>query len=1230
MPKRIARIPSDLSSYLGRGAAFQGSVLMLLLYLSVFALTAVASGTASAQGTALFRVTLANGLTGELLGNQKVVAVKKMDEEYLWIASHYTDTKGSTSFELEALGNGASYVFFARPYGGFAQSQEIVEPGDVSIEAGMVLVTVSLGTTGEVLTNNEISVWERKEGGQLKWFTIWITDSDGKVIFDLPGLGQGRRYLLAARSPWDDSNKFSQEIAKTGPVSFEVGNAPLLVTLVNGITGQPVPGIQITAKERLPDGSLIWVRSDSTDADGQTVFDLDGLGAGRVYVMVASPYNGGAVVSPNLTETGQFEFPVGKLQVKVISGVDDAALVQTMVVAYRLLESGEKQWVMGGLSDEEGIIRFDLPQLGAGAIYVLGAVSPADNTTKFSREILENGEITFRVGNPPLRMTLVDAINNEPLPGIKVTARTRDENGKLDWVISHTTDGEGLAVFDLDGLGKGQVYRLSATPYNGGAVYTEEITKPGDLEFRVGAVPITLIDADNNLVMPDIKLVAHEKMEDGTLHWRKSGVTDAQGMVRFDLPGLDQDHVYVISAIDPFSNQNLYYSPWITREGAVDFIIGRDENHRLDKSPPWISINSPASGALVSDLGFTLKGRASDDRELREVRVTVTDPVLGDQVAVAQLDPLSGYWSFPVTAAMMTVQGPVRLAAKAYDQAHNATSVSLQVQVIKDVSPPSLSISSHRNGDVVAGSGFLVFGDAVDDTGLTRLVATVEDPILGITLDGAPVQVVDSSGRWTLRVTGDQVSIGNLINVRLQATDAAGNQTDRSVELQVVEVSVDAVALIKRITFGASPRLLQEVDAMGAIGYLEQQLNPGTVDDSEFQAILNDWVPQKTQEMTTYQLAHAIYSRRQLQEIMTWFWDNHFNTDIGKTRRVAYELAENRGFREYALGYFRDLLQVSATSPAMLIYLDNANSRKQTPNENYARELMELHTLGVDGGYTEQDVAEAARSFTGWGVRDGAFYFNAGNHDTQEKRVLGYRLPPGRGMEEGEEILDILAAHPSTAHFICTKLLRLFVSDTPKETVVDECAAAYLSTNGHIGEVVSQLLYSTEFNAAENFHSKVKTPLEFIVSVVRNLQAQPGEQDLSEALDSLGMPLFRDPIPTGWPETGDEWINSNQLMQRIQFVKMLAFNPPDASGRRTSVSPRELFLSAGYETAEGIVGYLFALTMANDYSDLEWDLAMGVLTQDGRVPFDIHAADADARLRHLLANVLSYPSYQLQ
>jgi uncharacterized protein (DUF1800 family) len=313
-------------------------------------------------------------------------------------------------------------------------------------------------------------------------------------------------------------------------------------------------------------------------------------------------------------------------------------------------------------------------------------------------------------------------------------------------------------------------------------------------------------------------------------------------------------------------------------------------------------------------------------------------------------------------------------------------------------------------------------------------------------------------------------------------------------------------------------------------------------------------------DLTEGKLLRAIYSDRQLEEVLTDFWFNHFNVYLNKgADRYMVTSYERDVIRPHVLGKFKDLLLATAQSPAMLFYLDNWQSaapgmmrpfappkqRKAGLNENYGRELMELHTLGVDGGYTQQDVTEVARCFTGWTIRQpqqgGGFFFNPRTHDRGEKHVLGVTIPAGGGMEDGLKVLDILAKNPSTARFISKSLAIRFISDNPPDELIDRMAATFTKTDGDLREVMRTMLTSDEFWAAANFRSKMKSPLEMVVSAVRAVKGDvENARQMSTLMNTLGEPLYLKIEPTGYTNRGADWLNSASLLARMNFANSLA------------------------------------------------------------------------------------------
>jgi uncharacterized protein (DUF1800 family) len=340
-------------------------------------------------------------------------------------------------------------------------------------------------------------------------------------------------------------------------------------------------------------------------------------------------------------------------------------------------------------------------------------------------------------------------------------------------------------------------------------------------------------------------------------------------------------------------------------------------------------------------------------------------------------------------------------------------------------------------------------------------------------------------------------------------------------------------------------------------------------------------------ELQTAKVARAVISDRQLEEVMVDFWENHFTVFAGKgPERYFLGQYENEAIRPHALGKFRDLLGAVAKSPAMLYYLDNwestveadrpslasrmnrgaANPRmreraamrlaaagrdttkKPRPrglNENYGRELMELHTLGVDGGYTQADVVSAARAFTGWTVEkpreNGTFVFRPALHDAGEKIFLGHKLDANRGIEDGEQVLDIVATSPATAHFIASKLVRRFVSDSAPPALVDRVASTFTRSDGDIRECLRMIFTSSEFFSRAAYKAKVKSPFELVVSALRVVGAQPDSTPrTAQMIAKLGQPLYGHLAPNGYPERGDAWINTGAILARINFGLVVA------------------------------------------------------------------------------------------
>jgi uncharacterized protein (DUF1800 family) len=423
---------------------------------------------------------------------------------------------------------------------------------------------------------------------------------------------------------------------------------------------------------------------------------------------------------------------------------------------------------------------------------------------------------------------------------------------------------------------------------------------------------------------------------------------------------------------------------------------------------------------------------------------------------------------------------------------------------------------------------------------------------------------------------------------------------------------------LNRLGYGPRPGDVERVRPMGVAAYIERQLHPHDIADPAVDGALAGYrvlgrsaaelvreypqlTPQARQrmaegqmsrrdmmemypperrpivittEMQAARITRAVMSERQLEEVMVDFWFNHFNVYAQKGAvRWMLPAYEREAIRPHALGRFRDLVLATARHPAMLFYLDNWLStradlvvrgngpnagRRMGLNENYARELMELHTLGVDGGYTQQDVIEVARCFTGWSIdrpqQGGGFVFRPLAHDRGSKRVLGQVIPAGGGVQDGERVIDLLARHPSTARFVATKLARRFVSDDPPAALVERAAATFQQTDGDIRAVLVTIFTAPEFWSVDAYRAKVKKPLEVVASAVRTLDGRiaPGGAGpdvlggggvaLAREVARLGEPLYEAQPPTGYPDRAESWVNTGALLGRMNFALGLAHN----------------------------------------------------------------------------------------
>ena len=408
----------------------------------------------------------------------------------------------------------------------------------------------------------------------------------------------------------------------------------------------------------------------------------------------------------------------------------------------------------------------------------------------------------------------------------------------------------------------------------------------------------------------------------------------------------------------------------------------------------------------------------------------------------------------------------------------------------------------------------------------------------------------------TLALTGAALPLMGCERLISRATRRLGQSIPDTLSIADGREIDPAFHLLSRAAYGPWPGDLERVRTMGAESWIQEQLAPEQIDDTlcdlrarRFETLWHEpgtcyeyKKPVLREEITRHTLLRAVYSQRQLFEVMTGFWTDHLNINLEKGDCIYLKPSDDRlVIRAHALGNFKELIRASATSPAMLVYLDGKENRKagpnDVPNENYARELLELHTLGVDGGYTQSDVYEVARCLTGWrlrtGWRKGTVYFDPSLHDDGEKHVLGQLIPAGGGAADLDRVVEIVCKHPSTARHIATKLVRRFVSEAVPAPLVTRGAAVFTATNGDIKSLLRTILNSDEFKAAKGV--KFKRPFQFIVSALRALGADThAHQPLIEYLLRMGQGPFEYPTPDGYPDKAAPWLGT--LLWRWNFA----------------------------------------------------------------------------------------------
>lgn len=433
--------------------------------------------------------------------------------------------------------------------------------------------------------------------------------------------------------------------------------------------------------------------------------------------------------------------------------------------------------------------------------------------------------------------------------------------------------------------------------------------------------------------------------------------------------------------------------------------------------------------------------------------------------------------------------------------------------------------------------------------------------------------------------------------------------------------------LLRRAGFGHTPGEFDHHKKLGYDAALDELLNPDSVNNDQLEAHIReqDFDYTNLADLKRWWLFRMTFTRRPLQEKMALFWHGHFATSNRKVGHPYAMYLQNVLFRNHGLGNFHELLYNVSIDPAMIIYLDNQQNRKGKPNENYAREIMELFTLGI-GNYTEKDIKEAARAFTGWKTESTGFVFNEKQHDNGSKTVLGVT-----GNLNGDDVVRILVKQPATGRFLAKKLIRFFVFDDPSKAYIDRIAKVYTGTDYNIRQMMHAIFTSPEFLSEKAYHAHIKSPAELVVGTLKTLQIKQLENDLPTSMARMGQNLFEPPNVKGW-DGGVAWIATDTMMERFNFAARMASDR--FTDLRSTISAHDLIQKQGINDPAQMVDYFLQLLVDGDVpqntrkrlqayvaSDMK-----GVPAEADRLP---QGKVLDAKLRGLVHLIMTLPSYQL-
>ena len=555
----------------------------------------------------------------------------------------------------------------------------------------------------------------------------------------------------------------------------------------------------------------------------------------------------------------------------------------------------------------------------------------------------------------------------------------------------------------------------------------------------------------------------------------------------------------------------------------------------------------------------------------------------------------------------------------------------------------------------VASTGTTLFGAVMNPTMFDTVRVTLNPSGRTTTVDTGP-----TTGQFAVRLFPEDFAQGTEVTVTLEGAFSANDEVASTPVSYTVQGAMPEDGLahaLSRLSFGPTADLYSRVRAMGYNAYVEEQLAPETISD----AVLNSMQPQQILDPTTrnggsllnsldeYNIAYATHTEKQLREVMAAFWRNHFHASTKGTSIYQQNIADNEFFRENAFGRFEDLLLYSARSPLMSQFLDNDESRRGRINENYAREILELHTVGVDGGYGDEDIIAIARVFTGWHYRqtnEGAddvarlyeFEFKADRHDTDDKVIPFLNMTitgqsGAAGVQEGEQLIGILSDLPQTRSYVCGKLVTLLVADQPPQSFIDNCVGAWVTSDGDTEAMLRAILLDPTYITSVEFQrNKAKTPFEYAVSTARAFGVRPeaGDNprdfynDFRETMTDAGYNPLRFPVPTGLAEVSSAWINTASMIDKFQQTAQIA-----ERRERFNIDLAALSTEAGLETAEEVAAYLLGVATADRYQRDEFEAVVAVLKGADGI-FEPRVTDETRAYERALGLITVLPSFQLQ